>query len=926
MKADALNARPSLRSFALLLLITGCTAGEDTQALVAKARSSLAANDVNATIIQAKSALQANAELPQARQLLGEALLRTGDSAGAEVELRRSLALGQPVDDVAPLLAQALLLQGQYRPLIAEFTDLGLKSAAALASLKTSLAAAHALDGEVEAAQAELATALLADPDYAPALLLQARLKSAADDEAGALAVLDSILLRAPGSHEAWQLKGDLLSKHKDQADAALAAYRKAQQAKPGLIAAQLGAMGLLVKQGDLAAAAAQLDTLKQQHPNDARTRYFETLLAFERMDIDAAATLSAQLLAMAPNDPRNLQLAGNIALQRNDLVQAQQLLERVLQSTPKSRLGRQLLVTTYLRSGQTAKAVAALQPMLAGGEPDADASTLAGDVYRRAGDLPKSRAYFAKAAKLAPNSARARTSLALADLANGQREQALDSLQEVSSSSSDITADLALFATHLLRKDFAAAHKAIDVIEKKMPGKPEAARLHGRTLMVEGDLVGARKSYQRALTIDANYFAAVEGLASIDMLEGKPQDARQRIEAVLDKNPKHLSALLALANQRQQTGAPTHEVTAVLERAVAAAPASVPTQMALINLQMRAKDYAKALAAARSGVAANPSSALLLEALGRAQLGSGDPLQAVASYSKAAVLQPLSVTPHMLAAQTHLAGKNMTAAAASLRKALALRPDLLAAQTLLMDIALDGKDFAAARELAKTVQKQRPREAIGYLLEADQALRQKRPDEAVAVLRDGLKATTAPALATRLHAALVAASKPDDAQRFAASWTKDHPKDAMFQLYLGDMAASRGDMAGAEKFYAGLTQTDPGNAIAYNNLAWVSGQLGRASAVGHAEKALSLAPQYGEAMDTLAMLLSAKGDYAKALEWENKALAQQPENGRLKLNLAKIHARGGNKTLARQQLEPLAKLGDAFPAQVEVARLMNAL
>lgn len=926
MKADALNARPSLRSFALLLLITGCTAGEDTQALVAKARSSLAANDVNATIIQAKSALQANAELPQARQLLGEALLRTGDSAGAEVELRRSLALGQPVDDVAPLLAQALLLQGQYRPLIAEFTDLGLKSAAALASLKTSLAAAHALDGEVEAAQAELATALLADPDYAPALLLQARLKSAADDEAGALAVLDSILLRAPGSHEAWQLKGDLLSKHKDQADAALAAYRKAQQAKPGLIAAQLGAMGLLVKQGDLAAAAAQLDTLKQQHPNDARTRYFETLLAFERMDIDAAATLSAQLLAMAPNDPRNLQLAGNIALQRNDLVQAQQLLERVLQSTPKSRLGRQLLVTTYLRSGQTAKAVAALQPMLAGGEPDADASTLAGDVYRRAGDLPKSRAYFAKAAKLAPNSARARTSLALADLANGQREQALDSLQEVSSSSSDITADLALFATHLLRKDFAAAHKAIDVIEKKMPGKPEAARLHGRTLMVEGDLVGARKSYQRALTIDANYFAAVEGLASIDMLEGKPQDARQRIEAVLDKNPKHLSALLALANQRQQTGAPTHEVTAVLERAVAAAPASVPTQMALINLQMRAKDYAKALAAARSGVAANPSSALLLEALGRAQLGSGDPLQAVASYSKAAVLQPLSVTPHMLAAQTHLAGKNMTAAAASLRKALALRPDLLAAQTLLMDIALDGKDFAAARELAKTVQKQRPREAIGYLLEADQALRQKRPDEAVAVLRDGLKATTAPALATRLHAALVAASKPDDAQRFAASWTKDHPKDAMFQLYLGDMAASRGDMAGAEKLYAGLTQTDPGNAIAFNNLAWVSGQLGRASAVGHAEKALSLAPQYGEAMDTLAMLLSAKGDYAKALEWENKALAQQPENGRLKLNLAKIHARGGNKTLARQQLEPLAKLGDAFPAQVEVARLMNAL
>ena len=926
MKNNNQMARPGLLHMALALLVAGCSAGDDPQALVAKASSSLAANDVNAAIIQAKSALQANADLPAARQLLGVALLRTGDGAGAEAELRRALALGQPIEDVAAPLAQALLLQGQYRPLIAEFADLGLKSAAAMASLKTSLAAAHALDGETEAAQAALATALLADPTYTPALLLQARLKAAGGDEAGALALLDSIVARTPGNHEAWQFKAELLGRHKDQADAALAAYRKAQEAKPGLIAGQLGALNLLVKKGDLKAAAAQLDALKAQHPNDPRTRYFETLLAFERMDFDAAEKLAAQLLTLAPNDPRNLQLAGNIALQRNDLVPAQQLLERVMQSAPNSRLGRQLLVTTYLRSGQTTKAVAALQPMLAGGEPDADTSTLAGDVYRRAGELPKSRAYFARAAKLAPNSARARTSLALADLANGQREQALDSLQEVSASSNDITADLALFATHLLRKDFAAAHKAIDAIEKKMPGKPEAARLHGRTLMVEGDLAGARKSYQRALTIDANYFPAVEALASIDMIEGKPQDARQRIEAVLDKNPTHLTALLALARQRQLTGAPTDEVAAVLERTVAAAPASVQTHMLLIDLQMRAKDYAKALAAARAGVAANPSSTLLLEALGRAQLASGDPLQALASYGKSAVLQPLSVTPHMLAAQAHLAGKNMTAAAASLRKALALRPDLLAAQTLLMDIATDGKDFAAARELAKTVQKQRPREAIGYLLEADQALRQKRADDAVVVLREGLKLAPAAALATKLHTALGATGKADEAQRFAASWTKDHPKDAVFQLYLGDIAAARGDMAGAEKRYAGVTQSNPDNPIAFNNLAWVSGQLGRATAIGHAEKALSLAPQYGEAMDTLAMLLSAKGDYAEALAWENKALALQPDNGRLKLNLAKIHARGGHKDLARQQLEPLAKLGDAFPAQAEVTRLMKAL
>ena len=890
------------------------------------ARSSLAGNNVNAAIIEAKSAVQGSPESAEARYLLGAAILRSGDAAGAAVELRRAMELGHPIDAVAPALAQALLIQGQVRMLISEFAATELGQTAAQASLKTSLAAAYALDGSAEDSQASLAAALAADPGYVPALLVQARIKSAAGDNAGALALLDAVLLRTPGSHEAWQLKGDLLSASKDQADAALAAYRQVLEIRPGLMAAQVGALTVLFRKGDLAGAAAQLESVKKLHPDDARTRRFETLLAFERMDFEAATNLSRQMLAAAPNDLRNLQLAGNIALQRNDLVQAQQLLERVVQSAPKSLLGRQLLVTTYLRSGQTAKALASLQALLAAGEPDAATSTLAGDVYRRSGDLTKARAYFARAAKLAPDNARARTSLALADLASGQRDQALAELQEVSASNNDITADLALFAVHLLNKDFAAAHRAIDALEKKLPGKPVAARLRGRTLMQQDDLVGARQSFERALAINADYFAAVDGLASIDMLEGKTQAARDRLEAVLAKDPRQVAALRALAAQQALAGAPQGEVAALLERAVAARPALVSTRLALVELHLRGKDYAKATAAAQDGLAADPSSPLLLDALGRAQQASGDLQQAVATFTKVTALQPLLAGPQMRLAQAQLAANNKVAAAASLHKALDIQPALLQAQTLLMDLAIDTRNFTAARDLARTVQAQRPREAIGYLLEADQALGQKKFDDALMVLRAGLKSTSAPALASRLHTALGAAGRRDEAQQFATNWSRDHPRDGLFQLYLGDIAAARGDMPAAEKLYAGVTQIDPANAIAFNNLAWVSGQLGRASAASYAEKALALAPGYAESMDTLAMLLSAKGDYAKALAWETKALALQPQNGLMSLNLAKIHARGGNKGQARAQLDQLAKLGAAFPAQAEVTRLLSAL
>jgi cellulose synthase operon protein C len=113
---------------------------------------------------------------------------------------------------------------------------------------------------------------------------------------------------------------------------------------------------------------------------------------------------------------------------------------------------------------------------------------------------------------------------------------------------------------------------------------------------------------------------------------------------------------------------------------------------------------------------------------------------------------------------------------------------------------------------------------------------------------------------------------------------------------------------------------------VAYNNLAWVTGRLNKPGAVGFAEIANQLAPNQPAFMDTLAMLLSEKDDYAKALEWQTKAIAAQPQNPVFKLNLAKIHIKGGKKDLARKELDELAKLGDKFGAQVEVATLLKTL
>jgi len=122
------------------------------------------------------------------------------------------------------------------------------------------------------------------------------------------------------------------------------------------------------------------------------------------------------------------------------------------------------------------------------------------------------------------------------------------------------------------------------------------------------------------------------------------------------------------------------------------------------------------------------------------------------------------------------------------------------------------------------------------------------------------------------------------------------------------------------------IVQAEPDNAPALNNLAWVSQQLHRDNAISYAEKANRLDPKQPAFMDTWALLLSSKGDHAKAIELQTKALEAEPANNQYRLNLAKIYLAAGDKRKARSELDVLAKLGDKVPSHAEVTALINTL
>jgi putative PEP-CTERM system TPR-repeat lipoprotein len=912
-----------LASTLLAALLAGC-GGEKPETLMASGKAMLAKQDVKGAIIQFKNVLQREPNSGEARFLLGKSLLDGGDAVGAEVELRKAAELKFDPGRVMPALASAVLRQGQAKKVVDEFGKLQLAAGEPAASLKTIVSSAHLALNNQDAAQTALAEALASKPDFIPARLEEARRKAAANDLAGAQAVVADVLAKSPANYDALLLMGTIVGESGDKAGA-LGHYRKAIEARSDFLPAHSAVIASLLLDDKIDEAAAQLEVLKKVAPGSIPALYLSTQIAYQRKDFKAARDQIQTLLKAAPNNPAALQLAGAIEFQSGDANQAEAHLNKALQLAPDLLPARRLLIAAYLRGGQTGKALSTLQPVLDKLDGDPQLLTQAGEIHLQTGDTAKAEDYLARANKLDPGNPRKRTSLALVHLAKGDPSAFLE-LEQISAADSGVTADLALISAYLRRNELDKALKAIDVLERKRADDPASHNLRARTLLAKRDVSGARKSFEKALAINPAFTPAAAGLATLDMAEKKPAEARKRFEAVLAASPKNMAAMLALAQLSAATGGTSDEVGGLIGQAVAANPGEVAPRLALVDHHLRAKDAKKAVAAAQEALAALPDRPELLDAGGRALQAAGDLNQALATYGKLALIQPNSALAPMRMAEIHLAGQNKDEAGRQFKKALELQPGLVEAQRALARLAVEANRPQQALTIAYEVQKQRPAEPAGYLLEADIQLAGKNLAEAIAIYRRGLKQAPSPELAVRLHDALLRDNAKAEADKTAAAWLKEHPRDIAMRAHLGDLATARKDYAAAAQHYRGALEIAPENALVLNNLAWVSGQLKSAKAIEYAEKANQLAPNQPPFMDTLAMLLADKGDTARAVELLRKALSINPKAYPFQLNLAKVLLKAGRKDEARKELSALGQLGDKFQDHEEAARMLKGL
>ena len=920
-----MTLRPlSAVALATAVLLAAC-GGPSEADLLASARTFVDKQDHRAAVIQLKSLLQKNGQLAEARYLLGRSLLEQGDVAAAALELRKAADLKFDPAKVSPLLAKALLAQGDNGAVTGQFANVKLPDANAQADLSVAVATAHLAQRQDDQAEAAIAEALQAAPQHIPARLLRARMLADKQQIDQAKALVEQVLANDANAGDAWMLKGELALNIDKDRKAAIESFRKAVTAKPTLLAAHVAIVTTLFLEGDSAAATTQVAEMKKHYPNHPRTKFFEAELAFNAKDYKAARDHIRPVVQALPNNALALQLAGAAEFRLGGLAQAETYLAKALQLSPDLPIAQRMLAQVYLRTGQPQKALTTIDPVLTR-NPGPGALQLAAEAHLQLGDAKKAEQLYERASKLKPDDPRIRTALALSQFGKGNTDSAINELESIAGTDSGALADLALVSAHLRKQEVDKALKAIDALEKKQPDKPLAPMLRGRVLVLKKDIDGARAQFQKALSIDKVYFPAVAGLAALDLASNKPTEARKHFDDLIKADPDNIPAKQALAALLTRTGHTGDEVAKLLAEAVKKNPNDVRAQLMLINFHLERREAKQAIEAARTASQTLVDHPDILMAQGRAYLAANDMQQAVTTFNRLAVTQPKSPQPHLGLADANLALKDRPSAVRNLKRALELEPRLVQARRGLVAIALAERQPTEALDLARAVQKDLPTEAVGHVLEGDVETYRKNLKAALAAYQQGLRKANPQEASTRTHNTLVALGQTAEAEQFAQRWINDHPQDAVFPFYLADRALAARDYATAETRYRKVVELQPNNALALNNVAWLMVQQSKPGAVAFAEKANQLLPGRPPLMDTLASALAAEKQVPRALELQKQAVERSPEDGSLRMNLAKLYLLSEQKGMARSELEKIERLGRKYPNQDEVSKLLKTL
>jgi putative PEP-CTERM system TPR-repeat lipoprotein len=907
----------------LVASATACSKGDSTEQHLARANEFIATEKYKSAVIELKNALQQDNQSAEARYLLGKVYLESGDVLSAEKELQRAIELGWPGEDITPLLARALLAQGEYGR-VRKLDETGLPSEAAAALLAAQSVAALS-QGDSLDAEALANKALEKAPTSTEALLAKARVLSSRGDLAGADAAVEQVLSANPEYGPAWGMRGDILMAKRDY-EGARTAYDRAIRFQPNDYNSLFKRALLALQLADYETAQADADALLKRAPRHPGANYVQGLIHYQGGRYKDAVTSLALAEPASNQYPLVLFFLGSAQLMEGNTAQAAAMAARFHNLAPDSVRGRKLLATIRLQQGNNDAVQELLRPVIDADPDDVDALNLMANALLRDGKTEEGITLLSKVAELQPDSPVAQVRLGAGLLMSGQGEDAAQHMETALEINPEFQqADILLVLNHLKSQDYPAAIEAAEAYRRRHLTSVTPYNLLGKVYQQAGQPDKAREAFENALSLDANDPAANHNLAQLAIADNDLATARKHYQTILEARPDFQPAFIQLAMLDAREGK-EQAMLGHLEQALSADPKGIQPRLLLARYYLgkgRAEQVAPLFANLDKAQQQSPE---VLRLMALAQLSSKD--SEAAQFTLEQLLQSTPDTAsvrHMMAMAAAGSGDQQRAEK-ELRRALELDENYVPSRIALARLTFNrGSSEEFAEHLAK-LKTLAPDAPDVLLLEAAASHRQGDTAGAIALADKAFQVAPSSTTAIALANYKATGGDVDGALTVYNDWLQDHPDDLAVRMSTANTLQMYDREAEAARHYEEVLKADADNAVALNNVAWIVREQDPEKALEYARRASTIAPDSGEVLDTLAVIEYLNKDYKRASRTIERALKAVPDNPSIIYHSAMIAAADGDEATARNTLKSLIEAGKDFPESEEARALLAEL
>jgi cellulose synthase operon protein C len=666
-------------------------------------------------------------------------------------------------------------------------------------------------------------------------------------------------------------------------------ALRKTTELAPSHIGAQITLAQLLTKTNDhelLKEASQRMGTLVTSYPDHSQAL---TTLAHAEMRLGDIRDAEDHLLRAIKTGPANLRAAVELSRLRifqHNLAAAEQILQAVAKQRPSAALAYVALGEFYLASKREPDAQRAFERATAIESGNAPGLLYLGYLYQKTGDAHQAENVYRRLSRLPGKSYR--PVHAVYCFQNGRREQAVKELEQLAAAdSSDGEIRRSLVSAYVLVGKISKAEHILAEALTRNPKDTNALLQRSALSISAGKLTDAYEYLLKVADLEPNSAAMHLMLAEVQGRRGNLNNQRQELADAVRLDPELLPARLQYARMLLNAGIPK----------------------SALDLLAQTPEWQKqdtAVVAERNWA---------LAALGR----DGEMRESVERSLKAGRNADLLLQDALLKLQ---AG-NTKAGTAVLEQVLREFPEDLRAADLIAQMYYAHQDSATAicrvREYATAhLKSARAQQLLGVWLQRTGAVAEARAAfEAAKIADPGFWPAD-----IELSGIHVAENNLEAARRLLQP-LRDHPHAGVpARALLATAEQKNRNTPAAIEHYRKILQADPDNILALNNLACaLSDQLPASDeALKYAERAKELAGDNAAIDDTLGWILQRRGLHARAVQYLEKSVKQQPSAVR-HAHLAMAYASRGDAKQALQHLEAAIRLGGSSMPEVEEVR-----